>query len=78
MDWQQIATLGLAALAGSYLARNAGRSLKAFRSSKGCGAGCGKCVFAPPDRDGSPPPTTRSAHVIALTDIRPATKPPRH
>ena len=75
MDWQQIVTLTLAAVAGVYLGRSAWRSIRAALSGKGgCESGCGKCGFAPPERNRAPAPGGKPSNVIALTDIRKSTK----
>jgi hypothetical protein len=75
MDWQQTITLLLAAVAGGYLARNAWRSVKSFRAGKGgCGSGCGKCAFAPPEREGSGARVVKPGNVISLADVRPVSK----
>jgi bacterioferritin-associated ferredoxin len=63
VNWQTILTWGLVALASGYLARNAYYSVRSVvQKQGGCGAGCGKCSEAKPQRV--------APQTIALQDIR--------
>ena len=71
MNIQQTIALLIVTAATLYLGRSFIRSCRAFFSKRaGCGAGCGKCGFAPKEGAGAKPAANTRPNIIPLSDVR--------